>query len=457
MKKKASSLLVSVAILAALGGAVWYTMENPPPEDSDAIQLVDVKEDEIVEVTVRQPGSDALTVVRGEDGEWRFGGGLDLRADDAAVGFMATNLSGLEAERVVQEETTDWAPYGLDGDGEVSVDVRFAEGKGAEKKFVFGKSTPTGSSVYVRIEGDPRLMTTYSYVPASFQKTVFDWRDKSLVVVDQDDLRRVSVRISGGAPTTIERDDAAAAWRIVEPRPMRADNFTASDLARSVANAEMTRVVEEGEPASDYGFSKPYAVATAVDAAGAEHTLTIARQSEGVYYARTSDMAGVYELSASAAEGLDVELAALRNKKLFDFGFDELSRIEARDGETSITLERADGKWKLASDGGREVGSEQVQTLIDRMRNLVAIGFPEGAAGGYGLGSPAIEVAATESAEGSEPERVQLSSLDADRVYAVRAGEPTVYELEKAPAEQLREAIEAVAAPPSEEKPAEEQ
>lgn len=447
---KANPLVISVLVLAALGAAVWFTMENPPPaEDSDAIPLVEAEESEIVEVTVRRPDAEAVTVMRGEEGEWEFGGDVDVPADGAAIGLMTSNLAGLEAERVVQEQTTDWAPYRLDADGEVSVDVRFAEGAGEPRKFIFGKSTPTGSGVYLRIEGDPRLMTTFNYVPASFKKTVFDWRDKSLLFVEQDELTRVRVEVAGAEPIAIARESADDPWRMVEPAPFRADNFTASDLARSVAGAEMTRVVEEGEAAADYGFNAPYVVATGVDASGAEHTLTIARQSEGVYFARSSDVEGVYEIAAATAEGLHVAPADLRNKKLFDFGFNQLSSIEARDGETEIQLERSGDGWTLASDDGREVAAEQAQTLIDRLRNLVAIDFSSGSGdrAAYGLDEPEIEVAATRSAEGAATERVVVSSLDDDRVYAARVGEPTIYEIEKAPAEELRAAIAAIASP----------
>ena len=72
---KANPLLVAVLVLAVLGGAVYYTMENPPADDEAKPALVDVEEDQIVEVTIRKAGEDPSPSVRGEDEKWEFGGG----------------------------------------------------------------------------------------------------------------------------------------------------------------------------------------------------------------------------------------------------------------------------------------------------------------------------------------------------------------------------------------------
>ena len=438
---KANPLLVAILVLAVLGGAVYYTMENPPVDDEAKPALVDVEEDDIVEVTVIKPGQDPITVVRGDDDKWQFGGGLDVPADDSAIGLMITNLASMDADRVVEEQIADWTPYGLVGDGELAVNVKFKEGE--PKKLVFGRQSPTGSNVFARIEGDPRLYTAFNYVKSTFDKTVFDWRDKDLLQVDEGSVSRVKLDLAGRSLELGKGGDGD--WQILEPGPMRGDNFSVGDLARAIQDAQMTSVVSDSDEAPEGAFDRPYATAEVVDQKGA-HTLTIGKVGD-LYYAKSSDQPGVYEISSTTAESLDKDIDDLRNKKLFDFGFAAISRIQVKAAGKAATIAKQDDKWVLASDGDRELDSEKVQTLIDSLRNLTAIAFPSESAsdhGSYGLSSPAIEAEVQESEEGKQPEKVVVSDPAQTRVYAARVGEGTVYEVEKAPAEEIGRALEDV-------------
>ena len=446
-------LVIALLLLAVLGGAVWYTSENPPAtEDEDTVSLIDVKDEQIAEVTVRKPGQEPITVTRaaGEE-DWSFGGGLDVPADDAAIGLMVTNLANLNADRVVNEETTDWSPYGLEGEGSIAVDVRFRDLEEPDvpesKTIIFGRESPTGSGVYARIEGDPRLYTVYNYVKSTFDKEVFDWRDKKLLQADEDSISRVKIDL--GDRQFEFGKSGESDWQILEPKPLRADNFTVGDLARSLSNAAMTSVVAEGEEAAaKFSFDKPLARAEIVDEAGA-HELTVIKDGDR-YLARSSDMSGVYEVPATFAEGLDKQLEDFREKKLFGFGFAPLEEITVRDGDVSATLAKKEDKWALTSDSDREVSAENAQTLIDALRNLSAIGFPSdnpASLDRFGLKTPAIEAEALSADEGAKPEKVLLSDPSAERVYATRSGEASVYEVEKAPAQEIRRALEALLAP----------
>lgn len=441
-------LVIALLILAVLGGAVWYTNQNPPAEDEeDSVTLIDVEDSQVAEVTIQRRDAEPITLTRpdGED-QWRFGGGIDFPADNNAVGLMVTNLANLSADRVVNEETTDWSPYDLEGDGTIAVDVELRDLEDAEaatsRRILFGRETPTGSGIYARLEGDPRLYTVFNYVRATFDKEIFDWRDKKLLQADEETVERI--RLDLGDREFEFGKSGEADWSILEPQELRADNFTVGDLARSLRTAEMTTVVEEDAPS----FDRPLARATIVDAGG-EHELTLIQDGDR-YLARSSDQDGVYEVSATLAESLDKSLEDFRQKKLFDFGFAPLAKLTIRSGETSATLEKDEGAWKLASEGGREVSAEKAQTLIDALRNLTAIGFPSDEASAqarFGLNSPAIEAEALSADEGSSPERIALSDLSKDRVYAARPGEPSTYEVEKAPAEEVSRALEELLAP----------
>ena len=446
---KAKPLLPAAVVLAALGAAVWYTSENPPPVDDDSPTIVKVEEDSIQEVTVTRAGHDTITVVRREDDEWGFGGGIDIPADASSIGFMITSLAALNADRVVSENVVDWSPYELDN-AALQVNYKLKEGEGAE--VWFGKETPTGSGVFARIKDDPRLFTVYSYNKTSFEKEIFDLRDKDMMRVDEDKISRVTVTAGSNS---IEFGKSGDDWQILKPRPLRGDNFTISDLVRAARTAEMTSVLDEAEAGGDYNFRSPLAQVEIVDDAGS-HELTVAKSGD-TYYAKSSDQTGVYEVSSTLAESFDKPVSEFRNKKIFNFGFADPAKLEVRDGSSTVVITKTDDKWLLTSDGDRELEGEKVQTLLDGLRNLTATEFPSDDAGDqarYGLTKPVINAEVTPSGGGAEPEKVIVSSPQAERVYAARVGEPTTYEVEKAPAQDIQRAIEDILKPAEQEPPA---
>ena len=436
-------LMIALGVLVILGGFVYYTEENPPASDDDKTPIVDVEQDSIQKIIVTRLDKDPIELQRGEDDKWTFGEPLTIPADEFSVNSMVSSLASMDSDRVVEENVINWTPYGLTGGGTVQVEAEVKAEAEDDKTYrvIFGSDTPTGSGVYARLDGDPRLFTVYSYVKSGFEKEVFDLRDKKLLQVDDDKIAHVVLNASGGSIEFGKTGDDA--WQILQPRPLRADNFTVGDLVRSVRNAEMMSVLEEGgEPSGEYDFSKPTASVEVVDEGGT-HSLTVAKDEEDKYYAKSSDLEGVYEVSSTMAEGLDKKLEGFRNKKLFDFGFKEISKLELRDGGTRVAVEKKEDKWRLTSEDERELDSGKVQTTIDKLRDLTAKSFTsdnKADLGMYGLTAPVIE-AKVALAEGGGDE-VVISSPEEDLVYAARAGQPSTYEVEKSAVEAIQQAIQ---------------
>jgi len=436
---KPMPLLIAVVLLAILGGLVYYTEENPPAPDDEQVKVVDLKAADIQAVTVRRPGQEPLTVRRSGDSDWTFAEPSSMKVDGFAAETLIAGLTPMSASRVVEEQVTDWAPYGLTGEGTLRVEVEAKEGKSYQ--ITFGNNTPTGSAVYARLEGDPRLFTLLSGVKGGFEKEPFDLRDKKLLAIDPAKISRMVLKT--GAETLEFGKSGDDKWQILQPKPLRADNFAVGDLARALQSAEMTAVLAEGEaPADPYFFAKPYAAAEVTSEDGT-HTLTVAQGEGDTFYAQSSDLAGgVYEVSKTLADGLRKQLSDFRNKKLFDFGYQDPVKLELRDGETRLTIAKKGEDWVAASDGDRQLDAAKVQSVIDSLRNLTAISFASDEAADqakYGLDSPLIEATVTPAEEGAQ-EKVVINAAQ-DRFYAAIPGLPTTYELEKISFDLIRRSM----------------
>lgn len=450
---KPMRLLIAAGILAVLGGLVYWSEENPPVSDDERTPVVDLETDEIRALTVERPGHDAIMVVRSEDDEWKFAPPLTIPVNESSINLLLNNLTPMNSDRVVEEEVADWRPYGVDGDDwSLRVDVTAKKEDQEEETYqvIFGDETPTGSGVFVRLDGDPRLFTVFSYIKSGFEKEIFDLREKKLLKVDQDRVSRVTVNVGARAIEFGKSGDSD--WQILKPMPLRADNFSVGDLARSAYNAEMVSVLEEGGPGGKYSFRRPFAAVEVVDEAGA-HTLTIAKDADDKYYARSSDLDGVYEVSSTLPEALDKPLEDFRNKKLFDFGFVDPEAVQLRDSDTRLTIAKQEDKWVLTSDEDRELDAEKVQTLLDALRGLSVKEFTSDELADqakFGLEAPTIETEVAQ-ASGGGTEQVVISDPSSDQVYAAIPGQASTYELEKGDIEELRTSISDLAKPDEEE------
>ncbi len=455
---KPVKLLIALVVLAALGGAVWYS-ERHPPEPKGEIKrekILSFEQDSLKKLRILRPaGGETVALEKGDDGKWRITEPKSYKADESSVSSMASNLASLNADDLVNEKNSDWKSYGLEP-GKLAVELTLKDGK--THKLELGDDVPTGSGVYARLDGGPRLFTIASYIKSSLDKPVGDLRDKKLLPFESEKATRVTIRTKD---QTLEFGKAGTTWQIVKPRPLRADNWAVDDLVRSVRDANYESILDESEkPPAKYSFAQPYAVFEAVDIAGT-HTLTIAKDTkENTYYCKTTAMPGIFKIASTVAEGLGKKLDDLRNKKLFDFGWSDPQKLEVRDGEVRLVIEKQKEKdkekWVRADAGNKELPSDKVQSLIDNLRNLSAKSFPADDAAAqpkYGLNKPVAEAKVT-SDEGKRVEKVFLAAGPESKYYAARENEPSTYEIEKTAYEEFQKAVQALkdAPAPSEKK-----
>jgi len=108
---------------------------------------------------------------------------------------------------------------------------------------------------------------------------------------------------------------------------------------------------------------------------------------------------GTYKVASDLADTLDKNLDDFRNKKLFDFGFSDPSKVELK----TVTYVKSGDKW-LA--GAKNMDNTSVQNLIDKLRDLSATKFPE-----KGGGEPVFEARVT-SGDGKRWKKSLLRSRE---------------------------------------------
>jgi hypothetical protein len=440
---KGRGLLVAAIVLAALTGALYWSNHRKAKEVSAAPsadappKVLSLNSADFVSIKISKKGADEITLQKNDAGKWQTTAPKPLAADQDAVSSLASTVSSLNSDRLVEEKAVDLGPYGL---AQPSIAITATDKNKKAVDLRLGDDTPTGNGVYAAVAGDPRVFIIASYNKSSLDKSLNDLRDKRLLTFDSDKLSRIELTAK---KQTIEFGRNKDQWQILKPKPMRADQFPVQDLIRSLQDAKMDLTSSDDEKKLALAFSSGTVVATAkvTDMSGTQELQV--RKNKDDYYAKTSSVTGIYKVMSSVGTSLDKKLDDFRNKKLFDFGFTEPEKIEIHDGAKSYFLSHSGADWW---SNGAKMDESSVSSLVSAIRDLWATKFPDS-----GFTTPVMDLAVT-SDSGKRIEKV-LISKNGDRYVAKRENEPALYELSASSVTDLQNSAAGVklapAAPPA--------
>ena len=423
---KPKGLLIAVVLLAVLGGVTWWSNKTQadkakaPAADAPA-KLLTIPDDQFQEIKIKKVTDEALSLKR-ENGKWQMTAPKPMAADQDAAAAMVSTLSNLTADKVVEEKATDLKPYGLDMP---TLDVEIVRKDGKTDRLLIGDDTLNGTGAYAKLANDGKVVTVTTTVKTSLDKRPDDLRDKRLLTFDADKLSRVELAAKG--PAVEFGKNGQNEWQIVKPRPLRADGSAVDGLVSKLKDAKMD--LSEADAAKQFAAAAKVATVTVTDAGGTQ-TMEIRRDKDKNVFAKSSAVEGVYKTNADLADGVDKGVDDFRNKKVFDFGFSDPSRVEVKG--TGYT--KAGDKWTA---NGKTMDNASVQNLIDKLRDLAATKFAE-----KGGGEPVL-AASVVSNNGKRNEKVSISK-QGTQYFAQRDGEPSIYELDSKVVEDLQKAASEV-------------
>src|SRR2546423_4829253 len=427
---KLSGLLIAAIVLAALSGVLYWSNHHPPAEATSKIssdtppKILDLKEADISKVEIKKKASEELALERNSSGKWQITAPKPLGADQDAVSSMLSTLSSLNSWRLVDEKPADLKQYGL---AQPSVELDITS-KDKPRKLLIGDDTPAGNAVFAKLESGPRVFTVASYSKTSIDKSANDLRDKRLLTADFDKLSRVEVVAK---KQSFEFGRNKQEWQILKPKPLRADNYQVEDFVRKLREAKMDfggAGTDEKKAAAGFATGAPVGSVSVTDNSGTQELQV--HKSKDDYYAKSTAVAGIYKVPSEVGQAFDKKLDDFRNKKLFDFGFDEPNKVELHDGAKAYFLTKGGEDWW--SDG-KKMDASTVQSLIDKVRGLSASKFVES-----GFTTSALEAIVT-SSDNKRVEKILICN-NGDRYVAKRENEPALYELDSSAVTELQKA-----------------
>jgi hypothetical protein len=272
-----------------------------------------------------------------------------------------------------------------------------------------------------------------SSVKSSFDKSVDDLRDKRLLTFDTNKLTRLD--LSSGKSNIEFGKNNQGDWEILKPQPYRADSFQVEELVRKMTDAKMdlsSSAPDAGKAASAFAAGHPVADVSVTDASG-KQTLDV-RKNKDDYYAKSSVVKGVYKISSDLGKEVEKPLDDFRNKKIFDFGFSDPTKIDVQQGANGKLLTRSGTDWKM---NGKTMDPGTVQAFIDKLRDLSATKFVTN-----GFTAPELTVTVT-SNDGKRVEKAEFAKVS-DGYIARRENESALYQLDAKAVSDMLDASKAI-------------
>ena len=364
------STIALVVVLIGLVAYIYFVDRNKPASGAAEVKAkaFTVDADQIEEIQIK-PASGDTSRVQKTNGTWQLVEPEKADADQGQVSNAATSLATLEINRVVEDNPTDLAGYGLNPP---KADIAFrVKGKSEPQHLLLGEKTATGSDLYAKTPDQKRVFLIAAYLENTFERTPFDLRDKAVLKFDQSKADGVEIVHDGTTALAKMGSD----WTVTKPYKARADFAGAEATLTALSSAQMQKIVaNDAKDLRAYGLDKPEVTVT-VMSGSTRASLALGKKDGESVYARDLSRPIVFTIPATTATDLQKDASTLRRKDMFDGRSFNTTRVELKRGNETLTFDKSkdkDGKdvWK---DGtGKNVDATKVDDMLTKLSNIRA-------------------------------------------------------------------------------------
>jgi hypothetical protein len=375
MKKRTIAMLVTLGALAALAGVYAYLRLKPAPaapslEEGAKRELSKLEAEKLVKIVLSERPEGTLTLVK-KDGAWVLDPAYPVKLDESSVDDLVYSFTALFAERTIEEQPSDLAPYGLVPPRAVA---RAYLADGTVKTLRLGDETPTGNTYYLQVEGDPAVYSVWMNHGQHFHWKAADLRSKALLTsIKTEEISYYKARLrSGQTIEIIEKTPEETKqfqmgfgkYLMIKPYPaprgVDAEKF--DPMLQGPSSIDIVEFVDDSPTdLARYGLAKPWGELIVRDKAGTLHLLFGAdRGSDRVCFTVAGERA-VYAVDKYKLDFLKTKAFDIIDKFVFIPSIDDVDRLDitARGATHAFTLARTTKKASETNAQGASATNAQ--------------------------------------------------------------------------------------------------
>jgi hypothetical protein len=440
--QRGRSFVILLVIALGIGAYIYFVESKRDPLETEAKTKVfaGLEPGTVEEIEIKAESGE-VTRIRKQDGDWQIVQPAGVPADSTKTSSIASTLESLEEQRVVSENASSLASFGLEPP-RITVAFRKA-GETDMRRLLVGRKTPTGSDLYAKVDGQPKVFLIASFLEDSLNQTTFDLREKSALKFARDGVDALRLEAPGSPATAFAKKGDA--WRLTAPASASADFAAVDGIVSRLFQAQMKSLVAEdvGSDAAKYGFDKPQATAT-LGLGSTQATLVIgAKQDDTSVYARDLSRPIVFTVESALLDELKKKPEDVRRKDVFAFRSFNATALEliyagrkfafAKQKPAADPNATAAEVWKMTSPEAKDVDQAALTTLMSALSNLRAESFADKPVTG---GEDLVVVAQHGDAAAPSEDRATIRK-SGDKAQAIVTGEPGAFVLPTADVDNI--------------------
>ena len=425
------NLGIVAVLFVGLGAFVYfYEIEGGKKREEaaeEAKKLFQFEKEEVISISlVRGDGS---IVLKKENGGWKLVDPIEAEADEEAVDGLASELSSTQVERSLEPDSVDWKDYGLE-DPNLKISMGLKDGRSLDLEL--GDKDFNQASVFGRIPHLAKVLVLPTLLHTAVDKELFDFRDKSVLDFDREQVREVRIR-AGRKAYRLQKEGED--WSIREPIQARADRSEIRSLLSDLEFARVEEFLERGAGGlRTYGLNAPSSrVDLYLGDNRAKKTLLVGKQVGAQFYAKDDSGGDVFKIKEDLVEKLKLDLSKLRDRKMARFERDEVKRVEVKLPDREFEFSRdSEDQWRLQSPAGHEEKSVLEYKLFWPLEDLEGKEIVDRANlddPKYGFSEPSAEVKVVRKDD--RVIEVVLGKTEDEVVFGKATADPTLYKVDK--------------------------
>lgn len=223
---KLKSLLIVVAVLAALSAAVFVARRPAPPPSADARLGQPLADRAVLEKAAKLRLTDqgkTVLLTKQSDGTWRVASYFDLSADFSKLTTFVSSLTEAKLDRLVSSNADRIARLEFK-------DTQIALLDSGDKELwsvTLGKNADAGGGRYVRF--GPEQKAFLASLNAYLDTESKNWANTELLSLKADDIAKIEIPFADGSTVTVTRakkDDAWTADKTPDGQKLKTDKIS---------------------------------------------------------------------------------------------------------------------------------------------------------------------------------------------------------------------------------------
>jgi len=292
--------------------AAWFLQRRQQQSIivSEPVDTWAVDADRVTSLQIDKPDGESVELVRAA-GSWKLAQPLQYPANDQVVTASLRVLEALELADVISTNPANQGKYQVDSTG-----TRIVAKAGDEVLLsaIVGANSPDYSHTYVRRTDAPEVYRAVGVLSYNFNKRVDDWRDKTILQLDQETIAGVVLEYpKDKSSVVLARADSSWTVQSAGGTAQSADSLSVANLLRTVAGLNTVNFATEDERAT-LDFEKPDFRLTVETDAGTR-VVTFVEGESSKFYAMLADADVVFQLFKSSLTNVMKTAEDLRPKE----------------------------------------------------------------------------------------------------------------------------------------------